>query len=83
MPPQGDYFNDAISIGSFHAAARGVLVVASAGNEGNQGSATNLAPWMITVAASSTDRDFASDITLGNAANFSVMLLSSHSKVFL
>lgn len=81
--PQGDYFNDAISIGSFHAAARGVLVVASAGNEGNQGSATNLAPWMITVAASSTDRDFASDITLGNAANFSVMLLSSHSKVFL
>ncbi|KAG8662937.1 hypothetical protein MANES_01G158500v8 [Manihot esculenta] len=74
--PQGDYFNDAISIGSFHAAARGVLVVASAGNEGNQGSATNLAPWMITVAASSTDRDFASDIILGNAANFSGESLS-------
>ena len=47
--PQGDYFNDDIFIRSFHAATHGVLVVASAGNEGNQGSATNLAPWMITV----------------------------------
>ncbi|XP_058767757.1 subtilisin-like serine-protease S isoform X2 [Vicia villosa] len=66
--PQGDYFNDAISIGSFHAANRGVLVVSSAGNEGMPGSATNLAPWMLTVAASSTDRDFTSDIMLGNGA---------------
>ncbi|KDP24910.1 hypothetical protein JCGZ_24288 [Jatropha curcas] len=74
--PQGDYFSDAISIGSFHAAARGVLVIASAGNEGNQGSVTNLAPWMITVAASSTDRDFASDIVLGNSANFTGESLS-------
>ncbi|CAL5197359.1 unnamed protein product [Lathyrus oleraceus] len=66
--PQGDYFSDAISIGSFHAANRGVLVVSSAGNEGIPGSATNLAPWMLTVAASSTDRDFTSDIMLGNGA---------------
>ncbi|XP_065857433.1 subtilisin-like serine-protease S [Euphorbia lathyris] len=74
--PQGDYFNDAISIGSFHAAMHGVLVVSSVGNEGNQGSATNVAPWMVTVAAGSTDRDFASDITLGNAANISGESLS-------
>ncbi|KAJ0040960.1 hypothetical protein Pint_28775 [Pistacia integerrima] len=67
--PQGDYFNDAISIGSFHAASRGILVVSSVGNEGNQGSATNLAPWMFTIAASSTDRDFTSDIILGNGPN--------------
>ncbi|XP_060192912.1 subtilisin-like serine-protease S [Lycium barbarum] len=64
--PQGDYFNDAISVGSFHAVSREILVVASAGNEGTSGSATNLAPWMITVAASSTDRDITSDIILGN-----------------
>jgi subtilisin family serine protease len=70
--PQGDYFNDAISIGSFHAANRGVLVVSSAGNEGYPGSATNLAPWMLTVAASSTDRDFTSDIILGNGAKITV-----------
>ncbi|KAE9607846.1 putative tripeptidyl-peptidase II [Lupinus albus] len=66
--PQGDYFNDAISVGSFHAAKRGVMVVASAGNEGIPASATNLAPWILTVAATSTDRDFTSDIVLGNGA---------------
>ena len=73
--PQGDYFSDAISVGSFHAASRGVLVVASAGNEGSAGSATNLAPWMLTVAASSTDRDFTSDIILGNGAKIMVKLV--------
>lgn len=72
--PQADYFSDAISVGSFHAAARGVLVVASAGNEGVPASATNLAPWILTVAASSTDRDFTSDVTLGNAPNVTVKL---------
>lgn len=75
--PQGDYFSDAISIGSFHATSRGILVVASAGNEGNEGSVTNLAPWMFTIAASSTDRDFTSEIVLGDGANFTVMLLFS------
>lgn len=74
--PQGDYFNDAISVGSFHAARHGVLVVASAGNEGTVGSATNLAPWIITVAAGSTDRDFTSDIMLGNGINIAVKLNS-------
>ncbi|XP_010270603.1 PREDICTED: subtilisin-like protease SBT5.3 [Nelumbo nucifera] len=68
--PQGDYFSDAISVGSFHAASHGILVVSSAGNSGTPASATNLAPWMITVAASSTDRDFISDIILGDGTNF-------------
>ncbi|RZC62865.1 hypothetical protein C5167_024629 [Papaver somniferum] len=39
--PQGDYFNDAISIGSFHAASHGILVVSSVGNERNQGRKSN------------------------------------------
>lgn len=73
--PQGDYFNDAISVGSFHAVSRGILVVASVGNEGTSGSATNLAPWMITVAASSTDRDFTSDIILSNRVQITVIPL--------
>ncbi|KAI8536719.1 hypothetical protein RHMOL_Rhmol10G0278800 [Rhododendron molle] len=74
--PQGDYFSDAISIGSFHASSHGIVVVSSAGNEGNRGSATNLAPWMITVAASSTDRDFTSNIILGDGINFTGESLS-------
>ncbi|MQL75643.1 hypothetical protein Taro_008014 [Colocasia esculenta] len=64
--PQGDYFNDAISVGSFHATSHGIMVISSAGNVGTKGSVTNLAPWMLTVAAGSTDRDFASAIVLGN-----------------
>lgn len=74
--PQGDYFNDAISIGSFHAVSRGILVVSSAGNQGYRGSVTNLAPWLITVAASSTDRDFTSDIVLGDNTTFTGESLS-------
>lgn len=72
--PQGDYFNDAISIGSFHAASHGILVVSSVGNDGGSGSATNLAPWMLTVAASSTDRDFNSEIMLGRDITFTVKI---------
>lgn len=71
--PQGDYFNDAISIGSFHAVRSGIVVVSSAGNAGTRGSATNLAPWMFTVAASSTDREFVSNIRLGNGENLMVI----------
>ncbi|CAN6440687.1 unnamed protein product [Victoria cruziana] len=63
--PEGDYFLDAISIGSFHAVSHGITVVTSVGNEAAQGSATNIAPWMITVAAGATDRDFTSNIMLG------------------
>lgn len=61
-------------MGSYHAVSHGIVVVASVGNEGSSGSATNLAPWLITVAASSTDREFTSDIVLGNGAHFAVML---------
>ncbi|KAI7998854.1 hypothetical protein LOK49_LG10G01596 [Camellia lanceoleosa] len=37
---EGDYFSDAISVGSFHAVSHGIVVVSSVGNEGNRGSAT-------------------------------------------
>lgn len=74
--PQGDYFSDAISIGSFHAVSSGILVVSSVGNEGIKGSATNLAPWLITVAAGSTDREFSSDIQLGDKINYTGESLS-------
>ncbi|KAK9140756.1 hypothetical protein Scep_010437 [Stephania cephalantha] len=68
--PQGDYFKDAISIGSFHAVSHGIVVVSSVGNERNEGSATNVAPWIITVSASSTDRDFCSEIILGKRTTY-------------
>ncbi|OVA03588.1 Peptidase S8/S53 domain [Macleaya cordata] len=64
---QSSFFTDAISIGSFHAFRKGVLISASAGNARFPGTAINLAPWILTVAASSIDREFNSNVYLGNS----------------
>ncbi|KDP37590.1 hypothetical protein JCGZ_07936 [Jatropha curcas] len=66
-PPQPIYFQNAISIGAFHAFRKGVLVACSAGNSFFPGTATNVAPWILTVAASSLDREFNSNVYLGNS----------------
>ncbi|EFJ26460.1 hypothetical protein SELMODRAFT_413072 [Selaginella moellendorffii] len=65
-PPQANYFEDAISIGAFHALQKNILVSCSAGNSGDPFTATNLSPWILTVAASSIDRRFEADVVLGN-----------------
>ncbi|XP_057418727.1 subtilisin-like protease SBT5.4 [Lotus japonicus] len=60
-------FESGISIGSFHAVSHGVVVVSSGGNSGpSPNTVCNLEPWMLTVAASTIDREFSSDVTLGN-----------------
>lgn len=66
-PPQPSLFSDSISIGSFHAFMNRILVSASAGNSGLPGTACNIAPWMLTVAASSIDRRFVVNVVLGNS----------------
>ncbi|KAK9280372.1 hypothetical protein L1049_014061 [Liquidambar formosana] len=66
-PPQPIYFEDAVSIGAFHAFQKGILVSASAGNSIFPGTAANVAPWILTVAASTLDREFNSNIYLGNS----------------
>ncbi|KAF8397848.1 hypothetical protein HHK36_016773 [Tetracentron sinense] len=66
-PPQPSFFDDANSIGAFHAFRKGILVSASAGNSGLPGTAANVAPWILTVAASSVDREFISNVYLGNS----------------
>ncbi|KDO84931.1 hypothetical protein CISIN_1g004113mg [Citrus sinensis] len=58
--------DDPIALGAFHAVEHGITVVCSAGNDGpSSGSVVNFAPWIFTVAASTIDRDFESDIVLG------------------
>ncbi|KAL6280741.1 hypothetical protein ACE6H2_017622 [Prunus campanulata] len=58
---------DSIAIGSFHATAKGITVVCSAGNDGPiSQTIVNTAPWLITVAATTIDRAFPTAITLGN-----------------
>ncbi|XP_043688347.1 subtilisin-like protease SBT5.4 isoform X1 [Telopea speciosissima] len=76
--PPRDYLYDALAIGSFHAVRNGILVVFSAGNEGpGDGTVTNVAPWLLTVAANSMDRQFPAYVKLGNNKQFKGQSLSS------
>ncbi|KAH7855897.1 hypothetical protein Vadar_030316 [Vaccinium darrowii] len=62
------FLEDAISIGAFHAFLKRIVTSAAAGNFGSMGPGfiSNTAPWTLTVAASSIDREFVSNIQLGN-----------------
>ncbi|CAL0314756.1 unnamed protein product [Lupinus luteus] len=58
---------DSIAIGSFHAIERGILTVNSAGNRGPvPRSTSSVAPWILSVAASTIDRRFIDKVVLGN-----------------
>ncbi|XP_024531986.1 subtilisin-like protease SBT5.6 isoform X1 [Selaginella moellendorffii] len=65
--PQPAYLEDSIAIGAFHAIKRNILVSCSAGNSGpTSATVANVSPWILTVAASSLDRDFPSNVVLGD-----------------
>ncbi|EOA12967.1 hypothetical protein CARUB_v10025952mg [Capsella rubella] len=58
---------DPIAIGAFHAMAKGILTVNSGGNSGpDPTSVSAVAPWILTVAASTTNRGFVTKVVLGN-----------------
>ncbi|KAK4431261.1 Subtilisin-like protease SBT3.6 [Sesamum alatum] len=62
---------DVIYYGSFHAVAHGITVVCAGGNSGPEyQTILNVAPWVISVAASTTDRSFPTPIVLGNKQVF-------------
>lgn len=71
----GTYTTDSIAVGAFHAMRKGILTVASAGNDGPSiGSVANHAPWILTVGASGIDRQFISKVVLGNGVTLPVSL---------
>ncbi|XP_060184236.1 cucumisin-like, partial [Lycium barbarum] len=61
------YFEDSIAIGAFHSMKNGILTSNSAGNSGpDPRTVTNVSPWSLSVAASTIDRRFVTDVQLGN-----------------
>ncbi|KAJ1400378.1 Peptidase S8/S53 domain [Sesbania bispinosa] len=66
-----DYFDDGLSISAFHAVKKGITVLCSAGNSGPfKESVSNISPWILTVGASTLDREFDSDVELHNGQIF-------------
>ncbi|KAL6493016.1 hypothetical protein OROGR_032775 [Orobanche gracilis] len=65
-PEKEDDITEVASIGAFHATEKGIIVVCSAGNSGpSPMTVENTAPWVLTVAATTIDRDFEANIALG------------------
>ncbi|XVF26735.1 hypothetical protein REPUB_Repub14bG0044000 [Reevesia pubescens] len=61
------YFLDAIAIGAFDAADKGIFMSASAENGGPGGlTVTNMALWVATIRVGTIDRDFLADVKLRN-----------------
>ncbi|KAL4605814.1 hypothetical protein ACB092_09G056900 [Castanea dentata] len=78
--PSRSFFEDPIAIGSFHAMKKGILTSCSAGNDGPAASTVeNVAPWIMTVAASGIDRQFRTVATLGNGKYFSGISINTFS----
>ena len=68
-----NFEDDAIAIGSFHAMEKGILTLNSAGNTGPySGSVSSVAPWLVTVAASTIDQRVIDKVVLGNGKTLTV-----------
>ncbi|XP_031106003.1 subtilisin-like protease SBT1.4 [Ipomoea triloba] len=66
-----DYRQDPLAIGAFGAVEHGVNVVCAAGNYGPKPyTARNIAPWILTVGASTINREFPAVVTLGDGRTF-------------
>ncbi|XP_065855065.1 subtilisin-like protease SBT4.15 [Euphorbia lathyris] len=81
-----EFFVDPTAIGAFHAARKGILTSCSGGNSGpSVFTVQNVAPWILTVAASRTDRQFRTALKLGNgmhAQGISINTFSPSKKMF-
>ncbi|BAS81198.1 Os02g0779000 [Oryza sativa Japonica Group] len=66
------FAQDPTAISGFNAVRKGIVVVASAGSGGpKESTVTNTAPWLLTVGASSMNRQFQTIVVLGDGQTFS------------
>ncbi|CAN0840920.1 Subtilisin-like protease 3 [Linum grandiflorum] len=69
--PSDHLYDDMIALGAFRAIQNGIFVSCSAGNGAPDSfPVLNGAPWILTVGASTIDRDIRTTVTLGNNAQF-------------
>jgi subtilisin family serine protease len=59
---------DPVEVAFFNASNAGVFVAASAGNSGPNNTVAHISPWIATVAASTHNRTYVGDATLGSGA---------------
>ncbi|XP_030467685.1 subtilisin-like protease 1 [Syzygium oleosum] len=65
------FYDDVIAKGAFAATQKGIFVSCSAGNSGpSNGTLSNEAPWILTVGASSINRNITASVQLGNRQEF-------------
>ena len=63
-------FADPIEVACLNANVAGVFVAASAGNSGPANEVAHISPWLLTVAASTHDRQALADLNLGDGSVF-------------
>ncbi|CAN6163344.1 unnamed protein product [Urochloa humidicola] len=65
------FYSDILAVGAFTAVRKGIIISASASNSGpGEFTVNNGAPWMLTVGASTINRQFLANVVLGNGENF-------------
>ncbi|KAL6174595.1 hypothetical protein ACLB2K_051241 [Fragaria x ananassa] len=65
------FYGDSIALGAYGAIQKGIFVSCSAGNEGpDYSSLSNEAPWILTVGASTIDRNIRATAKLGNGEEY-------------
>ncbi|KAL0408793.1 UNVERIFIED_CONTAM: Subtilisin-like protease SBT4.4 [Sesamum radiatum] len=67
-----DIKDDVVAVGALHAMQKGILTVNAGGNSGHgrgrKSRTASVAPWLFSVAASTTDRRIVTKVALGNGA---------------
>ncbi|KAL6843590.1 hypothetical protein ACP4OV_026652 [Aristida adscensionis] len=66
-----EFYEDNGAVAAFRAVRKGIVFSASAGNSGpGEFTANNIAPWILTVGASTINRRFPASVVLGNGETF-------------